>query len=126
MNTVIYQQDGATLHTSNVSLEYLTHYFPGDRLILCRTGNPWPAHSPYLSPPDFFLWGYLKEKVYHNILQTIDELKENIHCETKRIPHEMLDRVINNFNVRVATIIQRRGAGIEHVINYELRSEMVL
>ena len=126
MNTVIYQQDGATLRTSNVSLEYLTHYFPGDRLILCCTGNPWPAHSPYLSPPDFFLWGYLKEKVYHNNLQTIDELKENIRCETKRIPHEMLDRVINNFNVHVATIIQRRGAGIEHVINYELRSEMVL
>ena len=30
----------------------------------------------------------------------------------------MLDRVINNFNVRVATVIHRRGSWIEHVINY--------
>ena len=30
----------------------------------------------------------------------------------------MCDRVITNFNVRVATVIQRRGTWIEHVINY--------
>ena len=34
MNTVIYQQDGATPHCSNVSLEFLQRYFP------CRTDNP--------------------------------------------------------------------------------------
>ena len=118
MNTVIYQQDGATPHTSNVSLEYLRRYFPGDRLISRRTDNPWPAHSPGLSPPDFFVWGYLKERVHHNNLQIIDVLKENIHREIRRIPREMLDRVINNFNVCVATVIQRRGAWIEYVINH--------
>ena len=31
---------------------------------------------------------------------------------------EMCARVIQNFNVRVATVIQRRGAWIDHVINY--------
>ena len=118
MNTVIYQQDGATPHTSNVSLEYLRRYFPGDRLISRRTDNPWPAHSPDLSPPDFFVWGYLKERVHHNNLQIIDVLKENIHREIRRIPREMLDRVINNFNVCVANVIQRRGAWIEYVINH--------
>ena len=30
----------------------------------------------------------------------------------------MLDRVINNFNVCVATAIQRQGAWVEYVINY--------
>jgi hypothetical protein len=57
MNTVIYQQDGATPHCSNVSLEFLQRYFPGDRLISRRMDNPWPAHSP----ADYFLWGHLKE-----------------------------------------------------------------
>ena len=118
INTMIYQQDGVTPHTSNVSLEYLCRYFPGDRLISCRTDNRWSAHSPDLSPPDLFLWGYLKERVYDNNLQTIDALKENIRREIRRIPREMLDRVINNFNVRVATVIQTRGAWIEYVINY--------
>ena len=118
MNTMFYKQDGATLHTSNVSLEYLCRYFPRDRLISRCTDNPWPAHSPDLSPPDFFLWGYLKERVYHNNPQTIDALKENICHEIERIPHEMLDRAINNFNIRVAAVIQRRDAWIEHLINY--------
>ena len=55
MNTDIYQQDGATPHCSNVSLEFLQRYFPGDRLISRCTDNAWPAHSPDLSPVDYFL-----------------------------------------------------------------------
>lgn len=118
MDTVIYQQDGATPHCSNASIEYLLRYFPGDRLISRRTDHPWPAHSPDLSPLDYFLWGYLKDRVYANNPQTIDALKNNIRTEIRRIPHDMLDRVITNFNVRVATVIQRQGAWIEHIINY--------
>jgi len=53
MNTVIYQQDGTTPHCSNVSLEFLQWYFPGDRLISRRTDNPWPAHSPALQTISF-------------------------------------------------------------------------
>ena len=118
MNTVIYQQDGAIPHCSNVSLEYLRRYFPGDRLISRRTDNPGPAYSPDLSPADYFLWGYLKERVYANNPQTIEGLKANILQEIRRIPLDMCDRVIRNFNVRVATVIQRRGAWIENINNY--------
>ena len=118
MNIVIYQQDGATPHCSNISLEYLRRYFPGDRLISRRPDNPWPTHSPDLSLADYFFWGYLKERVYANNPQTIEALKANIRQEIRRIPLDMCDRVIRNFNVRVATVIQRRGAWIEHVINY--------
>jgi hypothetical protein len=67
---------------------------------------------------DYFLWGYLKESVYSNNLQTIEALKANIRQEIRRIPLDMCDRVITNFNVRIATVIQRRGAWIEHIINY--------
>ena len=45
MNNVIYQQDGAPPHCSNVSLDFLNKYFPGDRLISRRTNNPCPAYS---------------------------------------------------------------------------------
>lgn len=41
---------------------------------------------------------------------TIAALKNYIQTEIKRIPHDMLDGVIRNFNVRVATVIQRHGA----------------
>jgi hypothetical protein len=37
--------------------------FPG-HLISLRGDMGWPARSPDLSPCDFFLWGYPKEKVF--------------------------------------------------------------
>ena len=40
--------------------------FLGDRLISHRTDNPWLVYSPDLSPADYFLCGYLKERVYSN------------------------------------------------------------
>ena len=38
----------------------------------------WPSHSQDLSPPDFFLWGYLKSKIYANNPTTLLQLKKNI------------------------------------------------
>ena len=114
MNTVVFQQDRAP-HCSNRTLEYLS---PGDRLISRRTDNPWPPYSPDLTPPHYFLWGYLKARVYQDNPPTIERLKENIKREIRRIPRDMMERVIDNFNVRVAAVIQQRGAWIEHVINY--------
>ena len=48
---------------SNRTLEYLRHNLPWDRLILRQTNNPWPSYSQDLNPPDYFVRGYLKEKV---------------------------------------------------------------
>ena len=38
----------------------------------------WPPNSPDLSPPDSFLWGYLKGKIYANKPTTLLQLKKNI------------------------------------------------
>ena len=46
------------------------------------------------------------------------QTRENIRREIKRIPRDMLERVVNNYNVRVAAVIRQQGAWIEHVINY--------
>jgi hypothetical protein len=43
-------------------MAYLESVFPG-RLI---SKILWPPRSPDLSPPDFFLWGHLKDTVYSN------------------------------------------------------------
>ena len=61
-----FQHDGATPHTSNDSLNWLRQFFP-DRLISRRCDPEWVPHSPDLNPPDFYLWGYLKD----NCTQTI-------------------------------------------------------
>lgn len=52
-----FQQDGATAHTANATLDYLKQYF--DNRIISR--NRWPARSPDLRPLDFHLFGFLKK-----------------------------------------------------------------
>ena len=118
LNTVVFQEDGAPPHSSNRTLEYLRQYFSGDRLISRRTDNPWPPYSPDLNPPDCFLCGYLKDRVYEDYPPTIERLKKIIKREIRRIPAYMLQRAFDSFNVRVAGVIQQRGAWIEHFINY--------
>ena len=69
-----FQQDGATSHTSHVSMAEIQS-FSGDRVIW---KGLWPLRSPDLKPPDYFLWGCLKGRVYQNKPRTIDALKANI------------------------------------------------
>ena len=35
----------------------------------------WPSRSPDLTPPDYILWGYQKERVYINKPHTIQQLE---------------------------------------------------
>ena len=60
--TLVWCQDGATIHTSNASLNLLQAVF-GDRVMTGRRRGgmmDWPANSPDLSAADFWLHGYLK------------------------------------------------------------------
>ena len=50
----------------------------------------WPARSPDLTPLDFWLWGYLKEKVYAEKLQSVEELKRLITEKIAEIPAKMI------------------------------------
>ena len=55
-----WQQDGAPPHTSNATMQYLRGQFPV-RLM----SNHWPPLSPDLAICKFFLWGYLKMKIWN-------------------------------------------------------------
>ena len=79
-----FQQDGAPVHTANASLDWLKVQFK-KRVVSRKTTIGWPPDSPDLSPPDFFLWGYLKEKIYKNKPQTLEQLKNNIEQEIRAI-----------------------------------------
>ena len=112
---VWFQQDGATAHTSRRSMEVLREMFPG-RLISLRGDIGWPARSPDLNPCDFFLWGYLKSKVYINRPQTIAQLKDYILQEAAAIPTEISRRVIENFRKRLRKCIQSNGSHLTDFI----------
>ena len=76
-----WQQDGATVYTSNRSIAYLRGRFPG-KLISKRGDWPWPPRSPDLAICDFFLWGHLKQAIWTKPVnqqpKTLDELENAI------------------------------------------------
>ena len=74
-------------HTSNESLAWLQQRFP-DRLISRRCDTQREPHSPNLNPPDFYMWGYIKDSVYGNNSQTIPDLKAVITAAIRAIPRE--------------------------------------
>lgn len=110
------QQDGATPHTAKKSLEWLHHHFR-NRLISLKTAVPWSPHSPDLSPLDFFLWGFLKDRVYTEKPETTRQLKDAIITEVSHIPSEMVDNAVTHLQtVRLPAVIRRKGAHVEHLL----------
>lgn len=71
---IYFQQDGAPAHNSRVVTEYLSAHF-SRRWIGTHGPIRWPPRSPDLSILDFFVWSYLKNKIYANRHNNIDELR---------------------------------------------------
>ena len=93
--------------------------FEGDvprHLISLRGDIGWPARSPDLNLCDFFLWGYLKLKVYSNRPQSIEQLKESIRQEIIAIPQEMICRVKDNFRERFRQCVDNNGSHLTDLI----------
>jgi hypothetical protein len=66
-----FQQDGAPAHRHENVQQWLKSKF-GDRFL---NKDKWPTRSPDLNPCGYFLWGYLKDKIYAQMPKTIDDLK---------------------------------------------------
>ena len=66
-------------------------------VISLRGDIGWPPRLPDLNPCDFFLWGYLKAKVYEQRPQTLEALKEAIRQEVAAITPEMILKVMDNY-----------------------------
>lgn len=112
-----YQQDGATAHTARDTMDLLRQCF-GDNII-SRYGNVnWPSRSPDLTSPDFFLWGYLKERVYVNKPETMQELKENIRHEIRELNRnpEILQSVVRNVLERAQLCEAENGHHLKDII----------
>ena len=86
-------------HFSNRTLEYLRHNFPWDRLISRQTNDPWSSYSQDLNPPDYFQRRYLSDSVCENNPQKRQDM---IRKEIRLIAQKILNRVVDNFIVRVA------------------------
>lgn len=110
-----FQQDGATCHTTRPNMEILRQKFPGR--VISRYGDvEWPARSPDLSPLDFFLWGYLKGRIYRDNPIDITQLKAAIETEIRSIGQEMLIRAMDNLRHRAEICVRSGGQHLKDII----------
>ena len=72
-----FQQDGVTCHAAGKTINLLSETF-GDRIISRNGHVNWPLRSCDLTPLDYFLWGFVKSKVYSNKPETLLQLEANI------------------------------------------------
>ncbi|GFW44708.1 protein kinase domain-containing protein [Trichonephila clavipes] len=69
-----------------------------------------------LTPPDYFLWGYVKSLVYADKTQTLDHLEDNIRRVIADIRPQMLEKVIENWTSRLDYIRASRGSPMPEII----------
>ena len=110
-----FQQDGATPHTARVTLRCLEERF-GTSLISRGTDTSRPAHSPDLTPLDFYLWGFLKFIVCKEDSKSLTELKTAIRRAVWSVSAAMGARAIDGVMKRVNVCHLRKGSHLEHVL----------
>ena len=110
-----FQQDGTTAHTARATIKLLRQTF-GHRIISRNTEILWPPRSPDLTPPDYFLWGYLKERVYINKPQTIQQLKDKISAEIRGLQPELKITVMANAIERERLCKAGNGGHLRRII----------
>ncbi|GBM86310.1 hypothetical protein AVEN_248207-1 [Araneus ventricosus] len=76
----------------------------------------WPPRSPDLTPCDFFLWGYVNDKVYVPTMPiTLQALQERITAAVTDIDGNMLLNVWSELDYRWDVRLVTKGAHIEHL-----------
>jgi hypothetical protein len=112
LEKVIFQQDGAPPHTCTQVKGLLKNYFKNQ---VISHGFPvqWPSRSPDFNPLDYWLWGYLKSKVYRNNVCDLASLRNAIMSNVLGITREQLHSGVSNFIGRMATAIEANGGYVE-------------
>lgn len=109
------QLDGAPPHFAAPVRQWLNDNFTG-RWIGRLGPISWPPRSPDLNPLDFFLWGHLKNIVYHTPVESIQDLEARIMRAVNTVTPEMLNNVKRSMVRRARLCIQQGGQTFEHLL----------
>ena len=112
LGTVRFQLDGAPPHWGLSVRDCLNQEFP-EKWIGRGGPIPWPARSPDLTPLDFFLWGYVKTKVFTTEVRGIDHLKQRIEQAVATITPAMLVNTWGEMRKRLLKLKENGGRHVE-------------
>ena len=110
-----WQQDGASCHCSNESMDELKKIF-GTRLISLRSEIEWPAHSPDLNPLDYTFWGQAMAEVFKAKPETISDLKIVVENYFNSLTPEFVKKCVANIRKRAELCIMAEGGHFEHLM----------
>ncbi|KOC65221.1 hypothetical protein WH47_09800, partial [Habropoda laboriosa] len=84
--------DGAPPHYTSAVRNWLNENFHNKWI---GRGGPRSPRSPYCSPCDFFLWGYIKEIVFRTPVENVIELRSpyNYCACTKNVEKKFLKKL---------------------------------
>ena len=106
-------QDGAPCHRFLVVDERLTELF-GEQVIALNRNREWPPRSPDLTPCDFFLWGYVKNRVYRTPPIDTNDLRRRIIQEFDRLKNDqnLIIRAVRAMSRRAHRCIENGGGHV--------------
>lgn len=107
---MLYQQDGASSHYCLNARQILNDEMPL-QWIGRRGFIEWPARSPDLTACDYWLWSYLRSRVYQpaNVTFSVNELIDRIRSELEAIPLDMFRNTFRDFPQRLQKCLSANG-----------------
>ena len=110
-------QDGAPAHTALDIRDWLAEFFQ-NHIIALHHNPEWPPRSPDLTPCDFFLWGYVKSRVFVTPPASVDDLRQRIIHEIDHVKRDqmMIRRAVRDMIRRARICIQEGGKHIERLL----------
>ena len=73
----------------------------------------WPPQSPDLTPPDVFLWGYIKDVLFKDSTGNLRELKETVRAAIIGISQEACAKVEEEAKRDLILCAARDGSHVE-------------
>jgi transposase len=107
-NNWIFQQDGATCHTSDFSLTELSKY--------CLPIPEWPPNSPDLNVIEV-IWGIMKRRLKAERITSKTMAKEAILQEWRNLSFDTINRLVDSFETRVHMVADAGGRTIQPLLN---------
>lgn len=110
-----FQHDGAPVHYTTQAQQVLDRRYPDSWI---GRGGPinWPARSPDLTPLDYFLWGYMKNYVYREPVNSLEQLDDRLHEALATITPQMIQGAQASLIRRARLCIQIGGGHFEQLL----------
>jgi len=91
------------------------HELFGNQVVSLNRPVEWPPRSPDLTPCDFFLWGYVKSRVFSSPCPNIMALRQKILDEFILLQNnrDLITRAVRAMGSRAQLCIERNGGHVE-------------